>query len=74
MIQNIQRKNPILFWLGTAHFALFALLLGYAMFNESSVLGINSMFKPMKFALSIWMYAWTMTLILHHIAQQFSKF
>jgi hypothetical protein len=67
MIQHIQRKNPILFWLGTAHYILFALLLGYAMFNESNVLGINSMFKPMKFALSIWMYAWTMALILPHI-------
>ncbi len=31
------------------------------------MLGINSTTKPMKFALSIWMYSWTIALILNYV-------
>lgn len=59
-------KNKPLFWLGLGHFLLFMALLCYSPFNKIEVLGINSMLKPMKFALSIWIYSWTMALILNH--------
>ena len=67
MIQDILIRNKILFRLGAVHFILFALLFGYSFFNETLVLGINSMIKPMKFALSIGVYSWTMALILHFV-------
>jgi hypothetical protein len=67
MIQLILTRNKILFWLGSVHFIVFLMLLGYSFFNETIVLGINSMIKPMKFALSIGIYGWTMALILHYI-------
>jgi hypothetical protein len=67
MIQQILNRNKILFWLGTIHFIFFSMLFGYSFFNETLVLGINSMIKPMKFALSIWVYSWTMALILHYV-------
>jgi hypothetical protein len=67
MIQQIRDKNALLFWLGGVHFALFALLLAFFPFNDTLVLGINSVIKPMKFALSIGVFSWTMALILQFL-------
>jgi hypothetical protein len=67
MIKEIFVHNKILFWLGGIHFILFSILLLYAPFNNTVVLGINSVLKPMKFALSIWVFSWTMALILHYV-------
>jgi hypothetical protein len=66
MTQQIRLKNPILFWLGAAHFVVFLLLLAYFPFNNTLVLGIDSTIKPMKFALSIGLFSWTMALILQY--------
>ena len=67
MIQNL-KKNKLLFWLGSVHLLIFIILLIYSFFNDDLVLGINSMYKPIKFALSIWIYSWTMALILNYVA------
>jgi hypothetical protein len=66
LLQNLL-KNKILFWLGLSHLFVFIVLLIYAPFNKTEVLGINALIKPMKFALSIWVYSWTMTLILNYV-------
>jgi hypothetical protein len=66
MKQNLL-KNKILFWLGSVHLLIFIILFIYSFFNDVLVLGINSMIKPMKFALSIWIYSWTMALILNYV-------
>lgn len=60
-------QNRIFFWLGTAHLCAFLALLIYYPFNDTIVLGLNSTVKPMKFALSIWIYSWTMGLILSYV-------
>jgi hypothetical protein len=65
MKQNLL-KNKILFWLGFIHLFIFIVLFVYSFFTDVTVLGINSMIKPMKFALSIWIYSWTMALILNY--------
>jgi hypothetical protein len=67
MLKEIMARNKILFWLGTAHFLVFLLLALYYPFNNQIVLGINSVIKPMKFALSIWLFSWTMAMIVHYI-------
>jgi hypothetical protein len=67
MIKEILLRNKTLYWLGAIHFILFVGLLLYAPFNTVVVLGINSVIKPMKFALSIWVFSWTMALILHYV-------
>ncbi len=67
MIRQIVHKNRLLFWLGASHLLIFLLLAMYYPFNNIIVLGMNSVVKPMKFALSIWIYSWTMALILHHL-------
>lgn len=66
MWQELLKRNSVLAWLGVAHFVLAAMLAIYANFNDVVVLGINSMIKPIKFALSIGIYAWTMGWILHY--------
>jgi hypothetical protein len=66
MKQNLL-KNKILLWLGFIHLFIFILLFAYSFFTDVTVLGINSMIKPMKFALSIWIYSWTMALILNYV-------
>ena len=67
MAKQILIHNNILLWLGTVHLIIFLVLLFYAPFNEVVVLGINSVIKPMKFALSIWIYSWTMSIILFYV-------
>ena len=67
MIQNLL-KNKVLFWLGSVHLLVCLILTFYGFFNDVAVLGINSMIKPIKFALSIWIYSWTMALILNYVA------
>jgi hypothetical protein len=67
MIQQILLRNKVLFWLGAIHLFIFTVLLIFAPFNEVVVLGVNSVIKPMKFALSIWIYSWTMAMILYYV-------
>lgn len=67
MFKKIVTQNIILFRLGNAMLIVFLLLLIYYPFNGITVLGINAVVKPMKFALSIWIYSWTMALILYYV-------
>lgn len=66
-MQQILRKNSILFSLGAVHFGLAWLLLAYFPFNNTLILGINATIKPIKFALSIGLFSWTMSVILHYL-------
>ena len=67
LINEIYRRNKLLAQVGTIHLVL-ALLLGiYAFFNKELIMGINSMIKPIKFALSIWIYGWTMAMLLFYV-------
>jgi hypothetical protein len=70
MIKKLLLKNKILFWLGTIHLVLFLSLLLYLPFNKYIVLGLNSVIKPMKFALTIWIYSWTMAVIMSYFENQ----
>ena len=64
---RLMRRNKPLAFLGLAHGLLFAVLLIGSFSNATQILGINSLHKPMKFALSIWAYAWTMPWLLAYL-------
>lgn len=70
IIKEIYNRNAILANLGTASFVCFFILLCYMPFNQTVVLGINSVIKPMKFGLSLGIYAWTMAWLLEYLADK----
>jgi len=63
-VAEMRRRNSLLFGLGVAHLVLFCLLLMIAPFDGRTVMGINPWIKPLKFAISIAIYAFTMAWIL----------
>ena len=68
--QEIVRRNALMVNMGT-FFLVLAVVLGlYAAVNTTEVLGINSMIKPIKFALSTWIYAWSMAYLLFYVEKQ----
>lgn len=70
LINEIFSRNPLLAKMGL-FFLILAVCLGlYATVNTETILGINSMIKPLKFALSTWIYAWTMAYLLFYVNNQ----
>jgi hypothetical protein len=70
LIKEIFLRNKIMAYLGLL-FLILAVVFGlYAFINETRVLGINSMVKPIKFCLSTWIFAWTMSYLLHFVNNQ----
>ena len=70
LIKDLYKRNSLLTTLGTINFVL-ALVLGIiALFNTETILGLNSMIKPMKFSLSIGIYAYTMAWLLSYVNNQ----
>ena len=68
--KEIVRRNALMAKMGM-FFLILAVVLGlYAIVNTTEVLGINSMIKPIKFALSTWIYAWSMAYLLFYVEKQ----
>ncbi len=70
MLKEIYNRNKILANLGTANLILAIVLGLYALVNKEEILGINSMIKPLKFALSIWIYSWSLAVIFFYVNDQ----
>jgi hypothetical protein len=64
ILQQLDTKNPLLSRTGWGFAVLSGVLLLMIPFNTTEVLGINSLLKPLKFSLSIWIYSWTMAVLL----------
>lgn len=70
LIKEIFNRNPLLARMGLFFLVLAVCLSLYATVNDGTILGINSMIKPLKFALSTWVYAWTMAYLLFYVNKQ----
>ena len=70
LIKEIFSRNQLLARMGLFFLALAVFLGLYATVNDEKILGINSMIKPLKFALSTWAYAWTMAYLLFYVNNQ----
>jgi hypothetical protein len=70
LLRSLQKNNPLLFRFGVVHFALAIVLALYAPFNPIEVLGLNSVIKPIKFALSIGIFSWTIAWFLPLLSDQ----
>lgn len=69
-IRSIFTQSRLLAIVGTFHLLLALLLLVLIPFWEIEVLGINSLIKPLKFAVSIWIYCWSFAWILPFISNK----
>jgi hypothetical protein len=67
LIKEIYKRNLPLARLGTANIIIAIALLIYLPFNHFEVLGINSMLKPIKFALSIAIMSYTLCWFLYYL-------
>ena len=70
MIAEIFQRNKALSRFGLLNFAIFFILLIFSFFDPRMILGANLWHKPMKFALSIGLFSWTMAWFLSYISQE----
>ncbi|HYM82150.1 MAG TPA: hypothetical protein VEY91_12170 [Candidatus Limnocylindria bacterium] len=64
LIAEIKRRDRVLFYTGCFNLAVLVLLMAVAPFDSRIVNGLNPAIKPMKFAISIAIYCWTIAWLL----------
>ncbi|PSK97608.1 hypothetical protein [Cecembia rubra] len=69
LIGEIFKRNKALARFGLINFAVFFFLMILSFFDGRTLLGTNLWFKPMKFALSIGLFSWTMAWFLAYIGR-----
>ncbi len=72
-IQTIFQRNFALGTLGALHFLAFALFLALMYVDSRMLMGVNVWLKPMKFALSIGIFLWTMAWFVGYLAESSTK-
>jgi hypothetical protein len=68
-IEELQHRNPTLFWFGLFNFALALIFFFLSRSTSLEVLGANAWYKPIKFALSIGILGWTMAWYMAYLNQ-----
>lgn len=58
-LRELDRRGRLLYRFGWFHVALAMVLLALMPVDSREILGIDRWIKPLKFALSIWIYLWT---------------
>lgn len=66
-MNNRLRYNQSFFWSGILFFIISVTLVTVLPFYTEEVLGINALIKPLKFSISIWIYLWSMALLLPYV-------
>lgn len=66
-LRELHRRNALLAWVGWINLALLLVLLVAAPFDHRQVMGLNPFIKPMKFAVSIAIYVWTLGWLLAYL-------
>ena len=64
MINQLYLRDPVLTIVGGLHLVIFAATMILFLVDGRQILGINAWIKPMKFAISITIYLWTMAVLL----------
>lgn len=63
----IKKENKVLYWSGWFNAALLALAATMFLIDGRQIMGINAWIKPMKFALSVLIFVWTLGWLLQHL-------
>jgi hypothetical protein len=66
-IQELKIRNEALYYFGLLNFVAAILMILLAQFTSVKVYNVNAWYKPIKFALSIGMYAWTMAWYIYYL-------
>lgn len=64
---QLKARNESLFYFGLICFVLSIIFLVFTRWSNVQVYGVNAWNKPLKFALSIGLYAWTMAWYCHYL-------
>lgn len=67
LLRELFRRAPFLAGVGALNFVLFGCFFIFSLFDSRTILGLDPWVKPMKFALSIGIYLWTIGWIIHHL-------
>ncbi|NBV13247.1 MAG: hypothetical protein EBS07_04160 [Sphingobacteriia bacterium] len=66
-LTELSIRNKPLFVFGLLCFCAAVFFLIFSRFSSLQVLGVNAWYKPIKFALSIGIYCWTLGWLLHDL-------
>jgi hypothetical protein len=69
-IKELFERNKLLAWFGAFWLLTFFVLLLVSFGEDRTFAGINVWIKPMKFSISLWIFAWTMAWFLWHLPQK----
>lgn len=72
-VQTIFQRNSALGTLGALHFLAFLIFLALMYFDNRILMGINVWLKPMKFAISIGIFLWTMAWFVGYLVEGSTK-
>lgn len=67
-LREIARRDPLLWWTGVLNLGLGVLFVVGLVLDERVILGLNTWVKPLKFALSITIYVWTVAWLLGEVS------
>jgi hypothetical protein len=67
---SLKDRNPLLYWFGW--FNVGMLILGFTIYwiDPTVITGVNAWIKPMKFSISIIIYAWTFAWLLAYLPEK----
>ncbi len=65
--EQLYQRDPLLWKTGWFHVALSVLFLVLVPLDSRLILGVSPWLKPLKFALSTWIYVWTMGWLMVHV-------
>lgn len=70
---ELKKRNGSLYWFGWFNVLLLATAVIMFFADDTIIKGINAWIKPMKFAISVTIYAWTFAWLLYYIQKEKAK-
>ncbi|GBF39835.1 hypothetical protein [Leptospira johnsonii] len=64
---TLRKNRPLSFYVGLVSFLMIPVYIILSQFDPRIVMGINTWIKPIKFAVSIWIFLWTMAWFLEQL-------
>lgn len=73
ILQHLYERNAALTIFGTVNFAAFVLFVVFSQIDHRVLMGVNVWIKPMKFAVSIGIFCWTIAWFLGYLPESSLK-